>query len=360
MRLNLKKAMFTESEYELVSHGEIRVFAFKYSTGVEALKVENAKGYFIILPFQGQQIWKMNFHGKDLSMKTTIKEPVPTTEYLKTYGGFLYHCGISSSGVPQADDTHPKHGETPNIEYTNASIICGENSEGKFVSIEGTLDYDIAFVMKYKFTPKCTLFEDDSIVRIDVELENMRHSPMEYMYLCHINFAPIDGSKLIYSVPRDKEHIKIFDKIPEGISEEQKEKLSGYINRLKKDITLHDSVGNNEEVYNPELCFGLRYNADENGRAYTLQYKEGEGACYVSHPVKELPVGIRWIARTGDEDSMGMVLPSTSEHLGYMNAKRLGQIKTLDGGEKIAFYIETGYLDDQRALETIKKVKKMY
>lgn len=55
---------------------------------------------------------------------------------------------------------------------------------------------------------------------------------------------------------------------------------------------------------------------------------------------------------------MGMVLPSTSEHLGYTNAKRLGQIKIHNAGEKVNFYIETGYLDNNRALKIIDKIKK--
>ena len=33
----------------------------------------------------------------------------------------------------------------------------------------------------------------------DSELKNMRHTPMEYAYLCHINYAPIDGAKLYYN-----------------------------------------------------------------------------------------------------------------------------------------------------------------
>ena len=73
MRINLKKHMFLEKEFVLAENGKMKATAFKYSTGVEALKVENDKGYFIILPFQGQQIWRVNFLGKDLYMKTKIE-----------------------------------------------------------------------------------------------------------------------------------------------------------------------------------------------------------------------------------------------------------------------------------------------
>ncbi len=63
MKINLNKNMFTEKEYMLLSHGNLKVFAFKYSSGIEALRIENEKGYFIILPFKGQQIWKLHFAG---------------------------------------------------------------------------------------------------------------------------------------------------------------------------------------------------------------------------------------------------------------------------------------------------------
>ena len=107
MRIHLKKEFFAEKEFVFLEHGKMKVTFFRYSTGIEAIKVENSKGYFIILPFQGQQIWRAGFLGHELTMKTKFEEPVPTLEYLKTYGGFLLHCGISAFGVPQADDNHP-------------------------------------------------------------------------------------------------------------------------------------------------------------------------------------------------------------------------------------------------------------
>ena len=62
---------------------------------------------------------------------------------------------------------------------------------------------------------------------------------------------------------------------------------------------------------------------------------------------------IRWISRSGDCDSCGMILPATAEHLGYQNAKRNGQIKVLDGGKTLAFDMEAGWLDAERAKEVI-------
>ncbi len=353
MKINLKKSMFSEKEYTLVSHGEMNVTAFKYSTGVEALKCSNKKGWFIILPFQGQQIWKLHFDGRNLSMKTTIKEPVKTSEYLKTYGGFLYHCGINSFGVP--DDKHPQHGEIPNAEYDEAYIICDEDADGKYISVGGHLNYDVAFTKKYRFSPECVMHENKSVLKINITLENLRHEPMEYMYLCHMNFLPQNGARLIYTAPRNKNYIKVHKIISDNTAEGKAKKIKAFMDKAQECPALCDEVGAKDEIYDPEICFAIKYLGDENGRGYTMQYKEGEGACFVSHPTDILPVGVRWISRTADEDAMGMILPATSEHLGYEDSKKKGYLKYLEPMGKLKFYIETGYLCEDDAKAIIRK-----
>lgn len=357
MRLNLKKSMFSEKEYQLLTHGDIKVFAFKYSSGVEALRLENRAGHFVILPFKGQQIWDLHMYGKDLTMRTTIKEPVADTLYLKNYGGFLYHCGINSFGVP--DDKHPQHGEIPNAEYNGAYITCGEDGGGRYVSVGGSLDYDVAFTKKYRFSPECVMHEDGGMLKINVTLENLRRTPMEYMYLCHMNFAPVDGAKLVYSAPRDGEHIKVHKIVPESMPADKAAQLRGYMEEIEKNPAVMDEVGAKGQIYDPEICFAIKYKTDENGRAYTMQYKEGEGACCVIHPANVLPVGVRWISKTGDEEAMGMILPATSEHLGYEDSKKKGYLKYLAPLEKLQFCIETGYLPENEAKVTEKKINEI-
>lgn len=348
MRINLKREFFCEKEFLLLENRNMKAICFRYSTGVEAVKVENKKGYFIILPFQGQQIWRAGFLGQELTMKTMFDEPENTQEFLKTYGGFLLHCGISAFGTPQEDDDHPEHGETPNAIYKNAYIECGDD----YIAVGGRLDYDISFTRNYSFSPECRLYEDDTVLKIIIDLQNRRLTLMEYMYLCHINFRPIDGARLMYTAEYDNKHIKVHKVIGNTVPKEQAEELLAYMQLLEKEPKLHHIIGASGQIYNPEICFTVRYKSDEQGRGYTLQ-NTGNGACYVSHPVDTLPYGIRWISRTGDEDSCGMILPATAEHFGYQNAKRNGQIKTLEGGQNISFSIEVGWLDRDRTEELI-------
>ena len=349
MRINLQKNFFSEVKKDFITFADFNIQAFRYPSGVEALEITNSKCSFIFTPFKGQQIWHFAVDGREVSMQTSVKEPQNTMVYLKNYGGFLYHCGVISFGAPDAE--HPHHGEIPNEIYDSAYVSCGEDEKGRYIALGGSLEHDTAFIRHYRFSPEIKIYEGDSVFNIKVKLENLRSYPMEYMYLCHINFRPFDGAKLIYTAKEDLDHIKIYE--PDGDA-----KMDAYIAALKKNISIMNDVGNPIQCYDPEICFGINYASDENGRAYTLQYTQ-EGACYVSHPTDPLSNGVRWISRTKNEDSMGMVLPATAEHIGYANAKANGQLKVLRADETLEFVIEAGYLDSKRADETKTKIEKI-
>ncbi len=349
MKINLQKSFFTELKKELLTYGNFKIDAFKYASGVEALEIENEKCSFIFTPFKGQQIWHFKVGGEEISMQTTVKEPQDTMVYLKNYGGFMYHCGVISFGAP--DSEHPHHGEIPNEIYDKAYISCGEDEKGKYICLGGELNHDTAFSRKYKFSPQIKIYENESIFKISVALENLRSYPMEYMYLCHINFKPFDGAKLIYSAKKDLEHIKIYR--TDGSKE-----LVNYFDALQKDITIMDTVGEKGQCYDPEICFGIKYESDEDNRAYTMQYTP-QGSCFVTHPADVLTNGVRWISRTNNENAMGMVLPATGEHLGYQNAKEKGQIKVLGANETLNFYMEAGYIEKEESEKMKQKIEKM-
>ncbi len=346
MKLNLQKSFFADTKEKLLEYGEFEVSAFRYASGVEALSIKNSRCSFIFLPFLGQQIWHYCVDGRELSMQTNIKEPLVPKQYLENYGGFLYHCGIISMGAPDSD--HPQHGEIPNAEYKSAYIECGEDEGGKYIALGGELVHEVAFVRGYRFRPEIKIYEGTALFKINIEIENTRPYTLDYMYLCHINFAPIDGAKLITSAKYDAEHITIYNTVQDAA-------LLDYIARLEKDLTIMDNVGESGQVYDPELCFGIKYESDENNRAYTMQYTDS-GACFVSHPVDYLPYSIRWISRTKGEQAMGMVLPATGEHLGYKNAVEKGQLKQVAPNSKVSFYMEAGYVDKEKADAVKEKI----
>ena len=56
----------------------------------------------------------------------------------------------------------------------------------------------------------------------------------------------------------------------------------------------------------------------------------------------ELPYATRWIARTKDEDALGMCLPATAEHKGRTYCRAHGQQRYLAPGQSVSFHVETG------------------
>ena len=100
VRIELYRSSFEDVERQLVEIGEFAVSTFRYASDIEALRVSNARGEIIVLPFKGQQIWRARFDGRDLTMKSMFDEPVDTKVYLETYGAFMIHCGLTGLGAP--------------------------------------------------------------------------------------------------------------------------------------------------------------------------------------------------------------------------------------------------------------------
>lgn len=336
----LYRETFTDVPRLLADNGSVCATAFTYPTGVQAVKVENARGYFIILPFQGQQIWRAFFDGHELVMRTAFDEPVATQDYLKTYGGFLLHCGFSAMGCPAADDTHPLHGELPNHPYDSAALLVTDDA----VTVTGSVRYKIAFTVDYTFTPSVTLRKDATVLEIDISAKNNRRAPMEYMYLSHINFRPYDGGELVCSAPYDPAHVKVHRKFPARMEPDAYRRLSDYMDAIAADPKVQAVFDSGTQDYDPEVCMTLLYDADAEGRGHTMQVLPDGYAHYVCHIVEKQPYVIRWLSRTGDEDACGMALPATSEHNGREQARRDGQLKVLAGGETFRTHLRVGLL----------------
>lgn len=328
IKLHLTPAIFGDAKKLLVESSEFKVFGFRYSTGVAGLRVENAKGGFELLPFQGQQIWRANFLGRELTMRTTFEEPVPTRDYLATYGGFLLHCGVAAMGVPGPGDDHPLHGELPNIPYSAVCVTGGTDAEGDYIAVGGSVHLRTGFERDYIFRPEVRLRAGATVMDVSVELENLRSTPMQFMYLCHINYRPLEGGALVYSAKPDPAHVKVYKAIPEGMPKQQQDALRAYMEAIEKNPSVHHKIDAAGQIYDPEIVMAVTYEADTEGWAYCMQCR-GEEVDLVAFRPAQLPFGIRWISRTGDEDAMGMLLPATADHCGRTRAVQHGLMQTL-------------------------------
>lgn len=344
-RLFLHPSFFREECRLLLESGALRVSLFRYSSGVEAAKLQNAKGELTILPYKGMQIWRATFLGHNLAMRTMFEEPAASNEFLKTYGGFLLHCGLTGIGSPSAEDTHAHHGELPNAPFGDAAVQAGEDEKGRFVEISGTYQHLVGFTIGYAFTASYRLYENATTFTTTVGIENLRSKTLPYLYLCHINFVPVDGSRLLDTASHERYTVH-----------DSGETTRAWAEKLREDITAQHAIGNPDECYDPEICVTLEYAPDEEGRAHTMQLLPDGYAHYVSHSVAALPIPVRWISRTGDEDALGMVLPATAEHLGRANAEEKGQLKFVEPHGRTGFTLECGLLEPGHAENMVKKI----
>ena len=103
MKTYLREGFFTDKETTLVEAGEFKASLFTYSTGVKAVRISNAKGSATVLPFDGQAVWRCDFLGRELTMKSIYDEPQRCFLYGETYGFFVMHCGLTAMGNPTAE-----------------------------------------------------------------------------------------------------------------------------------------------------------------------------------------------------------------------------------------------------------------
>ncbi len=325
-KMHLQESFFAPKEAVLAEFGPLRASAFRYPSGVAALRLQNERGELIMLPFQGQQIWSARFDGRELTMKSMFDEPRATRQYLETYGAFLVHCGATAMGVPGPEDTHPLHGELPNAPYQQSHLVIGEDATGPYIGLGGAYQHTVAFSHNYIARPLVKLHAGATLMELSMTIQNLKRTPMELMYLAHINFRPVDYGRVVYSAPVTPEHVRVRRSIPSHVRP-----LPGY-RELLEELGRHPEkhhVLAPELTFDPEVVFSIDYLADADGWAHTLQVHPDSHADYVRHRPSQLDIGVRWICRTPDQDALGLVLPATAEPEGYHAEKTKGNIKVI-------------------------------
>ena len=358
MKVCLRKEFFGELSKTLAESGEFKAETFRYSTGVEALKVSNSRGSFTILPFMGQMIWRCDFDGRELAMKSMHDEPEACKFcFNESYGCFMMHCGLTAMGNPTAEDDHVGHAELPIAPYQEAWLEFGADKDGEYVAVGGSFTNRLCFTHHYVFSPRVVLRKGVAKLEIEATVRNNKDLPLEYYYLCHVNHRPVDGSKIVES-PLAKAPI-VNHEVPEGYRKDWADATNAWLAKLDGDYKLQSTVGADGESYKPEIVNCYFHKAAKDGLATVMQvYPEGAGSVYVSYRVKELPYATRWIARTVDEDAMGMCLPATCEHKGRTYCRKHRQQKFLSSGKSVSFFIETGLLTRAETKKMAAKVVK--
>ena len=354
--IHLYPEVFGEKEKVLFSASPFTASVFRFSSGVCGLRMVNDQGVLVMLPFQGQQIWTAEFGGRNLTMQSMFDGPHPTRTYLENYGGFLLHCGATAMGVPTAQDNHPLHGELPNAPYDEAFLTLGQDERGSYLGLGGRYRYTVAFNHNYLAEPLVKMYAGSSLFSIALKITNLKRSPMELMYLAHINFRPVMNGRLVYSAPCTPQKVRVRSSIPSHIRPGP-----GYVEFLE-DLKSHPEkhhILTQDLMFDPEVVFIIDYLADEQGWAHTLQVHPDGSADYVAHRPEQLDKGVRWICRTADQQAIGIVLPATAEPEGYHAEKAKGNIKVIPPQGQFTCQMLAGFLtpaETQSMQATIQRI----
>jgi len=344
---------FSESESILAEAGNLRASTFVYSTGVVGLRITNSCGEIEVLPFQGQQIWRAKFYNRQLTMRSIFDEPNPTTDYLSTYGGFLLHCGVIGMGGPSPQDDHPIHGELPNAHYQHAELVIGSDSDGPFMRITGQYQYSVAFTHNYIARPSITLRENHGRIHVEMSITNLKSSPMEIMYLAHINFLPVEGGKIIDTALEGNDYLHVTHVFKDlyKSNESYRQMIDGFTQDPEKHRDLVPGG-----IIDPEVVLAINPLPGKDGWTSSMQIHPDGAADFVTYKPSEFAHSLRWISRSADQEALGLLLPSTAEPDGYLAERAKGNLLIVNPQAEARFAFDCGALDNSSAIELSKEI----
>lgn len=343
--LHLTPEQFARHETPLAERGELRASVFRFASGVCAVRLRNALGELVLLPYQGQQIWDARMRGRRLTMKSMFDQPLPTRDFLASYGGFLLHCGATGMGVPGPGDSHPLHGELHSAPYQWAALVIGTDERGDYLGLTGNYRHTQAFSFNYVATPLVKLYAASSVFTVSMSIHNQKASPMPLMLLEHVNFIPVDGARLAQSARCDPGSMRVRANMPQTM-----EAAPGYHEfvRLLQQQPERHLVFAPGQVYDPEIVLYIDYLADAGGWARTLQIHPDGGADVLRHRPAQLNHGVRWLCRTADQDALG-IEPCTAQVDGFAAERKKGNVRILPGDAVFTSELEVGALDAEQA-----------
>jgi|GEM_PF-228929 len=355
-KITLSPSFFSERPKTLLEDGQFKALVLKYSTGVCGLQISNKDVQLVVLPYMGQQIWFAKFCGRDLTEKSIFDEPQATVKWGDNYGALLIHCGLTNMGNPEPGANYPLHGELPFAEYQEAYVSIGYDENGKFLAAGGTYQYRNSQEYNYRYKPELRLYENATVAEMHINIENCRtRNPLEYLYMCHINWMAVDGSRIVYSAPLDSDHIEVYETEMAGDSP-RAEAMRDYCRKLMKNPELGDTLDEKTQCYDPEICTNIKYLSDAAGWAHAMQVMPEGDACYVGFRTAELPYALRWMCRTGDEDGCGIALPSTGNCLGSAYQRAHGLYNSIPPLSSGSLRFDFGYKNKVQTQEMEKHI----
>jgi len=341
--VHLGKVQFGELERPILESGRLRVSGFRYASGIEAVRLSNARGEIVALPWYGQIIWDARFDGVRLTMKSMFDMPRPATDIAGTYGCFAFHSGLLRNGCPSPQDSHPLHGEMPVAPMDSAGLRIGEDAEGPYLKLTGSREYVMGFGSHYLARPSVTMHPESTLFDIAMEVENLGGAPMDLMYMCHMNHAFVRNGRFVQSAPFTPEATRVRTAVPGHVR--RTPRFDALLQELAHRPAAMETLAD-PEAYDPEQVFyisGLR--SDATGKTHVMLRRPEGDAFVVSYDPRALPHLVRWVLYNADQQVAALALPATCGPEGYLAESRKGNVRSLAPGQTASFTVRTGYLD---------------
>ena len=333
----------TGTERTVVEGGTLVASLFRYPSGIDALRLRNARGSLIVLPWFGQMIWHAEFDGVDLTMRSGFEMPLPADGIGGTYGCFAFHSGLLRNGVPGPDDDHAAHGEFPCADMRNAWLELFDRDGRLALRVVSERDHVVGFGPHYRARPAVTLGEASGRFDVALDIENRSGLPMELMYMCHANFAFVPGGEIVQAAPFTPSRVAVRRSVPAHVTP-----TDGYRALTDALAAAPERMRRLDEpwLYDPEQVFYVSGLGTNDAGRTTLILRRPEGDAFIAeYAPAEFPHCVRWMLNGPDLSVAAFALPSTCQPEGYAAERAKGHVRLLPPHGSASFGLTLGYLD---------------
>ncbi len=332
-RLPLWRQLFSEQPRTLLANDDFTVTAFRYASGVEGLRVENARGYLVILPWLGQMIWDAEFDGHDLTMRNMFSEPKPAAEVVATYGCFAFHSGLLANGCPSPQDTHPLHGEMACAAMDEAWLEL----EADCLRVAGRYEYVMGFGHHYEARPTVALRRASALFDIQMTVTNLASVPMPLQFMFHMNYPSVAQATFSQNIP--DEALSLRESVPAHV--QPTESWLAFNQRLLQGEASLTTLCE-PQYYDPEIVF-FADKLDRYTDSPEFRMIAPDGTTFVTRfSSTEFNYVTRWILYNGDQQVAAFALPATCRPEGFLAAQRNGSLISLAPQQTRSFTVTTG------------------
>ena len=332
-RLTLWRELFTQQPRTLLENSDFTVTAFRYPSDVEAVRLENARGHLVVLPWLGQMIWDATFDGHDLTMRNMFSQPKPANVIVETYGCFAFHSGLLANGCPSAEDTHALHGEMACATMDEAWLEL----DGDALRLGGRYEYVMGFGDHYLAQPSVTLHKASALFDIAMDVTNLASVPMPLQYMCHMNYAYVPQATFSQNIP--DEALMLRESIPAHVK--PTEQWLAFNRRVQQGEATVTAL-TEPEFYDPEIVF-FADRLDRHTDKPEFCMHAPDGTTFVTRfSSEQFNYVTRWILYNGDQQVAAFALPATCRPEGFLAAKRSGSLLSLAPQQTRHFSVTTG------------------